>query len=91
MLIHSIVPASRANGPGERFVVWTQGCRRGCPGCFNPRAQATGLGMGDNSFPAELSAHEILARLPAGRVNGITVSGGEPFEQPQELERLLAA
>ncbi|MCL1818381.1 MAG: radical SAM protein, partial [Spirochaetaceae bacterium] len=34
---------------------------------------------------------EIISRVPAGRVNGITVSGGEPFEQPQELKRLLAA
>ncbi|MDR1933419.1 MAG: radical SAM protein [Spirochaetales bacterium] len=85
MMIHSLLPASRANGPGERFVLWTQGCSRRCPGCFNPGAQAKKIPAG------ELSVSRIISNIPSGRVSGITVSGGEPFEQPEELLRLLAA
>lgn len=36
MLIHSFVPASRANGPGLRAVVYVQGCSLKCHGCWNP-------------------------------------------------------
>ena len=30
------LPRSAANGPGERFVLWVQGCPLACPGCWNP-------------------------------------------------------
>ena len=36
MLIHSMLPRSAVNGPGERAVVWFQGCDLHCRGCFNP-------------------------------------------------------
>ena len=88
MLIHGIVPVSRVNGPGERFAVWTQGCDRGCAGCFNPSAQKP---REEAARYRELSVEEIISLVPAGKVSGITVSGGEPFEQPQDLRRLLAA
>jgi anaerobic ribonucleoside-triphosphate reductase activating protein len=78
------MPLSKVNGPGARFVVWTQGCSRHCPGCFN---QAT------HSFEAgyELSMEQILKRIPYNDVKGITISGGEPFEQVEELAYLLEA
>ena len=37
MLLHALIPASRANGPGLRAVVFFQGCTVGCVGCWNPR------------------------------------------------------
>jgi anaerobic ribonucleoside-triphosphate reductase activating protein len=37
MLLHALIPASRANGPGQRAVVFFQGCTVGCAGCWNPR------------------------------------------------------
>ena len=40
MLVHAIMPASRANGPGLRCVVFVQGCNLNCPGCFNPWSHA---------------------------------------------------
>ena len=88
MLIHAVVPVSQANGPGERFVIWTQGCSRRCPGCFNPMAWEPRKSAG---FPAELTTGQIISLIPADKVSGITVSGGEPFEQPEELRLLLAA
>ena len=36
MLLHALIPASRANGPGLRAVVFFQGCSVGCPKCWNP-------------------------------------------------------
>jgi anaerobic ribonucleoside-triphosphate reductase activating protein len=87
MLIHAILPRSRVNGPGERFVVWTQGCSRGCPGCFNRQAQ----GKSPPGKAMRLSVGEIVSRIPLGEVGGISVSGGEPFEQPEELLGLLVS
>ena len=80
--IHAIIPCSRVNGPGARMVVFFQGCERACPGCFNPDT---------HSFaPRELLGIEaIMERLPSAPVEGITVSGGEPFMQPEGLLALL--
>jgi len=80
--IHAVIPRSRVNGPGTRLVVFFQGCLRGCDGCFNPDT---------HSFEQrELLTPEALlgAHLSKG-VEGITVSGGEPFAQPKGLLRLL--
>ena len=38
MLLHAFIPASRANGPGLRTVVFFQGCTLGCHGCLTLRA-----------------------------------------------------
>ena len=78
--VHAVEPRSRANGPGTRFVVWLQGCTLGCPGCFNPTTHPSG---GD---PIEVDA--LLARIPAG-VDGLSLSGGEPMQQPEAAVALL--
>jgi anaerobic ribonucleoside-triphosphate reductase activating protein len=78
--IHATEPRSRANGPGTRFVVWMQGCTLACPGCFNPATHALG--------GEELEIDALLARIPAG-VDGLTISGGEPLEQPAATLALL--
>jgi len=38
MLLHALIPASRANGPGLRAVVFFQGCSIGCAKCWNPKS-----------------------------------------------------
>jgi len=80
--IHRLLPASRVNGPGIRFVLWVQGCSRRCSGCFNPATH-------DHQGGYEAEVSEIVGQIPFSEVSGITVSGGEPFEQPEELEALL--
>ena len=82
MRIHRILEVSNANGPGSRFVVWVQGCSRNCPGCFNPQTHDPCAGY-------ELEVSEIIQQIPLAKVGGITVSGGEPFEQAEELLELL--
>ena len=82
--LHAVVPRSRANGPGLRFVVWFQGCTLGCHGCFNPDTHAAAPRM-------VLAVEELLGRLQevSATVEGLTVTGGEPFQQPQALLVLL--
>lgn len=70
---------SAANGPGERFVVWVQGCRLACPGCWNPDTWS--FERRDVVEVADLGA-EILA-TPG--IDGVTFTGGEPFEQARAL------
>ena len=85
MLIHAIVPASRANGPGLRCAVFVQGCNLGCPGCWNSwshRFRGT-----------ELAIETVLAQLVNCQrepsLDGFTFSGGEPMQQAEHLATLL--
>lgn len=85
--VHAIEERSRANGPGARFVVWVQGCTLGCAGCFNP-------GTHDPAAGREVAVEEIAARLAEvarrGGLEGLTLSGGEPLQQPAAAAALLA-
>ena len=76
--IHAIEPASRANGPGLRAVVWFQGCSLGCPGCFNPLTHDPDAGR-------TACTEEVWRGLEGNSIEGITFSGGEPFQQPEAL------
>jgi anaerobic ribonucleoside-triphosphate reductase activating protein len=83
--VHAIEPRSRANGPGERTVVWLQGCSLGCPGCFNPRTH-------DARGGREMTVEDIAAQLArTPDIEGLTLSGGEPLEQAVASAALLAA
>ncbi|MGH8550655.1 MAG: 4Fe-4S single cluster domain-containing protein [Methylococcales bacterium] len=75
---------SVVNGPGERFVLWLQGCPRRCPGCINPGFLADTL---RDLVPVEQVAARILA-VPD--IEGVTYSGGEPFSQAAALAVLSA-
>ncbi|MCX5744748.1 MAG: 4Fe-4S single cluster domain-containing protein [Proteobacteria bacterium] len=86
--IHAIEPRSRANGPGVRFVVWFQGCTLGCPGCFNPATH-----VGDPADPALVGTTlaDVVAQLDASSATGLSLSGGEPLQQPDAAIALLDA
>lgn len=69
-------------GPGRRWVLWVAGCSRRCPGCVaDPILDST---SGETWTVAEL-AERILQ---GGEADGITFSGGEPFEQAASLAAL---
>jgi anaerobic ribonucleoside-triphosphate reductase activating protein len=70
--------ASRVNGPGLRAVVWVQGCTLGCSGCFNP---ATHAASGEAQAPEVVAARVVAAWTPDHM--GLTLSGGEPFQQAE--------
>lgn len=84
--VHAFLPSSHANGPGLRAVIWTQGCARNCPGCFNPSARSYADGDGER-IPVDALFERIKAM--GNRIEGISVSGGEPLEQAGPLIRLL--
>jgi len=76
------VPRSAVNGPGERFVVWVQGCPLACPGCWNPDTW---------SFDRrDLRDVEDLATiiLATKGIEGVTFTGGEPFVQARALAEI---
>lgn len=75
---------SRANGPGRRAVVWVQGCDLGCPGCFNPSTHTAAAGA---VVEPVAMAQSVAAAISEQHLDGVTISGGEPFQQ---LEGTLA-
>lgn len=71
-------------GFGQRVAIWLQGCSLQCPGCISRDTWVHG--HGNVAFKALKNnlEHWLL------QSDGLTVSGGEPFEQPIALERLLS-
>lgn len=82
MLIHSMLPRSTVNGPGERAVVWFQGCDLRCPGCFNLASHPFDR---NREKPVDEVAEWILSYHA---IEGVTFSGGEPFQQAGDLRHL---
>ena len=75
-----------ALGPGTRAGIWVQGCSIGCRGCLS-RDTWKARTEARTEVAAVL---EWAAALPAAEVDGVTISGGEPFDQPEALLELLA-
>jgi anaerobic ribonucleoside-triphosphate reductase activating protein len=72
-------------GPGRRIGLWVQGCTIGCRGCVS-----------QDTWPRDprkrIAVPELLdwcRRTAKDGPDGITISGGEPFEQPAGLRALL--
>ena len=84
--VHALMESSTVNGPGARAVVWVQGCSLGCPGCWNPETHDPLRGF-------RLDVSEVLewfARASReNRIEGLTISGGEPMEQAHAVLELL--
>jgi anaerobic ribonucleoside-triphosphate reductase activating protein len=73
---------SIVDGPGIRFAVFVQGCSMACPGCHNPKAQPYDGGT-------LTTVDKLWARIAANKLlSGITLTGGEPFDQPEPLTEL---
>lgn len=74
---------SVANGPGLRAVIWFQGCLHNCKGCHNPETQPI-----DGGFTKDID--DIVNQIKeADYLDGVTLTGGEPFFQVQKLKILL--
>ena len=74
-----------ALGPGQRLGIWFQGCSIGCKGCISrdtwPPKDSRDIDIED--------LFQKCTSLTRGELDGITISGGEPFEQPEGLHRLV--
>lgn len=83
--LYGTVADSIVDGPGLRFAVFVQGCSHHCPGCHNPDSQPIGAGT-----PTAIA--DVLAAIRAnGLVHDVTLTGGEPFEQPSGCAALARA
>lgn len=71
------------NGPGVRFVVFVQGCSHHCEGCHNPLTWDAEGGM---TVKTKTLA-EVIKRH--NKIDGVTISGGEPFEQREACAELI--
>ena len=83
--IHSIESCGTVDGPGIRFVVFTQGCPMRCQYCHNPDTWE----FKDNK---KVSTDEILAQYDGVKefcTGGITVTGGEPMCQMDFVTELF--
>ena len=84
--IHSEESFGTVDGPGLRYVVFTQGCPMRCLFCHNPDTWKMNSGQ-------QVEASEILARFNKNRSfyknGGITVTGGEPLVQIEFLTELF--
>ena len=76
---------SIVDGPGLRYVLFTQGCPHHCKGCHNPQTHPFSGGK-IYQFDSLLSAYKENPLLA-----GMTFSGGEPFEQALPLSHLAKA
>lgn len=78
MRVSGIVHDSTVDGPGLRTVVFVQGCPHNCEGCHNPQSH-------DFNGGTEMTVAEVVASIQSNPlVGGVTISGGEPFCQPEE-------
>jgi pyruvate formate lyase activating enzyme len=85
--VHSYETFGATDGPGIRFVLFLQGCNLRCLYCENPDTQNMKGGK-------EMSIEEILELLERqreyfGTKGGLTISGGEPTLQSQNLQKLF--
>ena len=81
--ISGIVNDSIVDGPGIRLTIFTQGCLFNCPNCHNPQTHDLNGG-----YDQEIS--EIMALIEKNSLlDGVTISGGEPFLQPKALLNLV--
>lgn len=82
MNVMSFLSHSYVNGPGDRFTLWTQGCMKACPGCFNP--SSWNYKIQNLYYP-----QEIANKITASGAEGVTFSGGCPLEQSRALYDVL--
>ncbi|WP_422738092.1 4Fe-4S single cluster domain-containing protein [Micromonospora sp. WMMD729] len=76
--------STHAEGPGERTAVWVQGCAIRCPGCFNPHMWSFRGGE-------QVATDDLVTRILDSGTAGLTLLGGEPFDQAAALSKVTRA
>jgi len=85
MKLAGVIRESIVDGPGYRFVVFAQGCPHRCKGCHNPETHDFNGGYQSN----QTDLLDEIARNPL--LQGVTLTGGEPFCQAKEMGDFAAA
>ena len=74
--INDVIPESIVDGFGFRYVIFAQGCKHNCKECFNPHTHNFNAG---SNVSLEMILEDIREYLDI--LDGVTFSGGDPFEQ----------
>ncbi len=76
--LSGIIDESVVDGPGIRYVIFTQGCKHNCKGCHNPNTH-------DETKGYLKACDDIINDINETKyLSGVTFSGGEPFLQPDK-------
>ncbi|OON98385.1 MAG: pyruvate formate-lyase 1-activating enzyme [Epulopiscium sp. Nele67-Bin004] len=86
--IHSIETCGTVDGPGIRFILFTQGCPLRCQYCHNPDSWKV---QGGEEMDTEKLIKDVIKYKPYMRNSGggITISGGEPLLQPDFVQDMF--
>lgn len=86
MFIARLLYPVKVLGPGKRIGIWFDGCRHFCKGCSNPE-----LWEFQEQYKVSMENVIKLIRSISDKytVDGFTITGGDPFEQAEDLEILL--
>lgn len=82
--VHNLAFPVTVLGPGRRVALWVAGCSLRCTGCITPQ-------LWERSAGARKNPTAVVERLLAieESLDGLTITGGEPFEQPGSLVELI--
>ncbi|WP_041933646.1 pyruvate formate-lyase-activating protein [Gloeothece verrucosa] len=85
--IHSVESCGTVDGPGIRYIIFTQGCPLKCLYCHNPdcRHLSDGKKIQVEELITEIQKYRSYFQFSGG---GVTVTGGEPLMQPEFVEEL---
>ena len=86
MLVARMIAPIHTLGPGSRIGLWIQGCSKNCQGCISKELQRFDE---RKNIPVDMLVSLIRQEADRNNCNRITISGGDPFEQPEELYELL--
>ncbi len=80
--VFKLLKNTQVEGPGKRFCIWVQGCKKHCPDCWAKDTWEFGVGT-------EYSVDDLFHQINEVQdIEGVTFLGGEPFEQAEELAKL---
>ncbi len=80
--LYGVVVDSIVDGPGYRTAIFTQGCPHHCPGCHNPESH-------DPEGGKDWTLDDVEKKFVGNPLlEGVTLSGGEPFQQPAACAEL---
>lgn len=86
MYIARLLYPVKVLGPGNRVGIWFAGCRHGCDGCSNPE-----LWSMDEKYKTNIEfVKQLIEKINIkSKIDGFTVTGGDPFFQPNALSELF--
>ncbi|MFY9283313.1 MAG: anaerobic ribonucleoside-triphosphate reductase activating protein, partial [Miniphocaeibacter sp.] len=73
-------------GPGVRTTIFVTGCTLGCKNCFNKEYQDFNYG----DIWTENQTNQILEYLKSDIIEGLTILGGEPFDNTEDLIKIVS-